>query len=99
MRLDLFLKVSRLVPRRTLAQELCDKGRIRLNGSAAKSSRQVAVGDELEIRRRDVMQVFRVAKVPSSKQVSKGEASELTTILREEIDQENQPVIPLIARS
>ena len=50
MRLDLYLKLSRLVPRRTLAQQMCEAGAVRLNGSPAKSAREVRVGDEIAIR-------------------------------------------------
>ncbi|KDN59665.1 MAG: RNA-binding S4 domain-containing protein [Exiguobacterium sp.] len=50
MRLDKFLKVSRLIKRRTLAKEVADQGRIELNGQVAKASTDVKVGDELKIR-------------------------------------------------
>lgn len=50
MRLDKFLKVSRLIKRRTLAKEVADQGRILINGKTAKASSEVNVGDELEIR-------------------------------------------------
>lgn len=50
MRLDKFLKVSRLIKRRTLAKEVADQGRIQLNGQVAKASTEVKVGDELQIR-------------------------------------------------
>jgi len=49
MRLDKYLKVSRLVKRRTLAKEVADKGRIEVNGKTAKSSSVVKVGDELTL--------------------------------------------------
>lgn len=50
MRLDKYLKVSRLIKRRTVAAEACDGGRVSLNGKSAKSSAQVKEGDEMEIR-------------------------------------------------
>lgn len=50
MRLDKYLKVSRLIKRRTLAAEACDKKRLSVNGNVAKSGKQVAVGDTIEIR-------------------------------------------------
>jgi ribosomal 50S subunit-recycling heat shock protein len=50
MRLDKFLKVSRLIKRRTLAKEVADQGRISINGQQAKASSTVKVGDELTIR-------------------------------------------------
>ncbi len=49
MRLDKFLKVSRLIKRRTVAQEACDAGRVEVGGRAVKPSYQVKVGDEIEI--------------------------------------------------
>jgi len=50
MRLDKFLKVSRLIKRRTLAKEVADQGRITINGKIAKASSTVKAGDELAIR-------------------------------------------------
>ena len=49
MRLDKFLKVSRLIKRRTVANEACDAGRVLVNGSVAKASVKVKVGDIIEI--------------------------------------------------
>lgn len=50
MRLDKYLKVSRLIKRRTVAAEACDSGRVCLNGKIAKSSSPVKEGDKIEIR-------------------------------------------------
>ncbi len=50
MRLDKFLKVSRLIKRRTVANEACDAGRVSINGKAAKASSAVKAGDILEIQ-------------------------------------------------
>ena len=49
MRLDKFLKVSRLIKRRTVANEACDAGRVSVNGKPAKASVQVKPGDVIEI--------------------------------------------------
>ena len=49
MRLDKFLKVSRLIKRRTVANEACDNGRISVNGRVVKASYEVKGGDKLEI--------------------------------------------------
>lgn len=49
MRLDKFLKVSRLIKRRTVANEACDAGRVLVNGTVAKASVKVKVGDIIEI--------------------------------------------------
>ena len=50
MRLDKYLKVSRLIKRRTVANEACDAGRVTVNGKPAKAGYEVKVGDVLEIR-------------------------------------------------
>ena len=49
MRLDKYLKVSRLIKRRTVANEACDNGRISVNGKVVKAGYEVKVGDKLEI--------------------------------------------------
>jgi len=53
MRLDKFLQVSRLVKRRTLAHTLCEAGRVRINGAAAKPAASVRLGDVITISRGD----------------------------------------------
>jgi ribosomal 50S subunit-recycling heat shock protein len=50
MRLDKFLKVSRVIKRRTVANEACDKGRVSINGKDAKASTEVKIGDVVEIK-------------------------------------------------
>ena len=50
MRLDKFLKVSRLIKRRTVANEACDNARVTVNGRPAKASYDVKVGDKLQIQ-------------------------------------------------
>lgn len=49
MRLDKYLKVSRLIKRRTVANDACDAGRVTINGKVAKASTDVKVGDNIEI--------------------------------------------------
>ncbi len=49
MRLDKYLKVSRLIKRRTVANEACDAGRVTINGNVAKASTKVSEGDVIEI--------------------------------------------------
>lgn len=83
MRLDLFLKVSRLLPRRSLAQEFCEKNLLRLNGKPAKSSKAMAVGDEIEIKRKDKIVVIKVVAIPQTKQMSKESATELYSVISE----------------
>lgn len=50
MRIDKYLKISRIIKRRTIAQEACDSGRVMINDKVAKSSTDVKVGDVIEIR-------------------------------------------------
>jgi ribosomal 50S subunit-recycling heat shock protein len=83
MRLDLFLKLSRLCPRRTIAHELCDAGLVLLNGRPAKSGHAVKVGDEMTVRRRLQQTVVRILKVPENANVSRRDAGGLIEILSE----------------
>jgi ribosomal 50S subunit-recycling heat shock protein len=76
MRLDIFLKLSRLVPRRTLAQDMCEAGVVKINGLRAKSAHEVREGDLLSIRQRGRITTARVLNVPS-KPPSKREAASL----------------------
>ena len=50
MRLDKYLKVSRIIKRRTVANEACDAGREQINGKVAKASTEVKVGDIIEVQ-------------------------------------------------
>jgi len=83
MRLDLFLKVSRLCPRRAVAQEFCDAGVVWLNGRRAKSAHLVKTGDEIIIRRRDNEMVVRVLHVPDTRNVSRRDADEMIEVVAE----------------
>lgn len=78
------MKASRLVIRRTVAQAMCDAGAIDLNGTVAKSSRAVKVGDLLTIRRGERRSVFKIIAIPGSKQVSKPAATELYELVADE---------------
>ncbi|MDD5863765.1 MAG: RNA-binding S4 domain-containing protein [Firmicutes bacterium] len=65
MRLDKFLKVSRLIKRRTVANEACDNGRVSVNGRVVKAGYDVKVGDRIEISmgaRTVAVEVLRVAE-------------------------------------
>ena len=80
MRLDIFLKVSRLVPRRTLAQQMCEAGAVTLNNAPAKSARDVRVGDRLAIKQRGRLTTVLVKEVPI-KPALKAQAATLYEIL------------------
>lgn len=77
MRLDLFLKASRLCPRRTVAQKICDAGRVSINGKAAKSGHVVRTGDQISLQTRDKLTVVRVIAVPEERQTSRRDAKSL----------------------
>lgn len=82
MRLDKFLKVSRLIKRRTVAKELADQGRIAVNGRPAKASTEVRPNDILEIRFGHKVMTVKVKDLQES--VKKDEASDLYEIVSEE---------------
>jgi len=65
MRLDVYLKLSRLVPRRTVAQQLCETGAVSVNGIRAKSAREVHEGDLLSIQRSDKLTAIRILRIPA----------------------------------
>ncbi|MFU0833690.1 MAG: Ribosomal 50S subunit-recycling heat shock protein, contains S4 domain [Oscillospiraceae bacterium] len=82
MRLDKYLKVSRLIKRRTVANEACDAGRVLVNSKPARASYEVKVGDQIEIglgSRRVKVKVLNISET-----VRKGQASDLYQILSEE---------------
>ena len=83
MRLDQFLKISRLVPRRSLAQEFCDAGLVDVNETRAKSSKEIKPGDEIEVRRRNRVTRVRVVALPASKQVAREAAADLYELMSE----------------
>lgn len=82
MRLDKFLKVSRLVKRRPLAKEVADQGRIKINGLVAKASSLVSEGDELEISFGQTILTVKVRQV--KEHVKKDEARNLYEVIQEE---------------
>ncbi|KAB8126502.1 RNA-binding S4 domain-containing protein [Gracilibacillus oryzae] len=82
MRLDKFLKVSRLIKRRTLAKEIADQGRIIVNGNVAKAATNVVVGDELKIQFGQRLLTLQIDQLKET--VKKEEASDLYTIKSEE---------------
>ena len=89
MRLDLFLKASRLVTRRSVAKELCDAGRIKVNDLVARASKEIKVGDIIELKRGTRVTRVRVIDIPTSKQVRRDEAGRLFEILQESRDHDD----------
>ncbi len=84
MRLDVFLKASRLCQRRTVAQKLCEAGLVLINAKPARSAHTVKPGDEITIRRRDRIAKVRVLALPAARQTSRKDATALFELLSEE---------------
>ncbi|MBT2286131.1 RNA-binding S4 domain-containing protein [Paenibacillus polymyxa] len=82
MRLDKFLKVSRLIKRRTVAKDVSEQGRVLVNGREAKPSATVKVGDELTVQFGQKLVTVRVERIAES--TKKDEASSLYTLVKEE---------------
>ncbi|MBI5696785.1 MAG: RNA-binding S4 domain-containing protein [Nitrospirae bacterium] len=73
MRLDMFLKVSRLIKRRTVAKDSCDGGKIKVGGSSAKAAREVKPGDMIDLKigkRRVVVEVLEIPKGNVAKELA-----------------------------
>ena len=90
MRLDKYLKVSRLIKRRTIAKEVADQGRITLNGQVAKSSTTVKLGDELTIKFGNRIVTVRVTDIKDT--TKKQEASTMYELLAEERVTQETPI-------
>ena len=73
MRLDKFLKVSRVIKRRTVANDAADNGRIAVNGKIVKPSYEVKVGDIVEIKFGDKVSRFEILKIPKVQGKDMGE--------------------------
>ena len=90
MRLDKYLKVSRLIKRRTIAKEIADQGRISINGKVAKSSSDVLTGDNLEIRFGNKTLTIEITKIV---ELTKKEASaEMYTVISEKYERDYRQV-------
>lgn len=93
MRLDKFLKVSRVIKRRALAKEVSDEGRVKVNGNLAKAGTTLSVGDVLEIRFGQKIVTLEVIQLEAY--AKKDDASRMYKILKEEKiekPQENEDV-------
>ena len=69
MRIDKFLKLSRVIKRRTVANEAADSGRISVNGKVVKASYEVNVGDVVEIKFGDKVSKFEILQIPTSQKI------------------------------
>jgi len=84
VRLDLFLKTSRLVKRRTVAQEMCGAGRVQVNGQAAKPAKEVAPGDALRLSYSTRIIDIEVLSVPASSKNVKSLPEELYRVISDQ---------------
>jgi len=82
MRIDKYLKVSRIIKRRTVANEACAGGRVRINGKTAKPSSDISVGDRISIQFGEHIGSYEVLSVREN--VTKEQASEMYRILEED---------------
>ena len=82
MRLDKFLKVSRIIKRRNVAKEIADEGRITINGKVVKSSTDVGVGDTLVINFGNKTLTVRADDLVET--TKKNEAADMYTVLKED---------------
>lgn len=73
MRIDKFLKVARVIKRRTVANEAADRGRISVNGKVVKASYEVKVGDIIEIKFGDKVSKFEIIEIPKVQGKNMGE--------------------------
>jgi ribosomal 50S subunit-recycling heat shock protein len=79
MRIDKFLKVSRILKQRTVAQEACGENKVLINGKTAKPSTNVKIGDEVEVLYASGSFKFRILNVKET--VKKDEASSLYEVI------------------
>ncbi len=90
MRLDKYLKVSRIIKRRTVAKEVADKGRIKVNGILAKSSTDLKVDDQVEIRFGNKLLLVKVLEMKdSTKKEDAEDAAGMYEIISETRVEEN----------
>ena len=86
MRLDKYLKVSRIIKRRTVAQEACESGRVYINGKVAKPSNDIKEGDIIEIIFANRKLTAKIINI--SEHVKKDDAKDMYIILEGEEDKE-----------
>ena len=77
MRIDKFLKVSRIIKRRTIANEAADNGRISVNGKVVKPSYDIKINDIVEIKFGDQTSKFKITAIPTKQSVRKDEVAEM----------------------
>ena len=86
MRLDKFLKVSRVIKRRTVANDVCQAGRVTVNGKPAKPSVKLKVGDVVSIMFGNGLVTFRVLKIEAT--IRKEDATSMYELIEDNIPEE-----------
>lgn len=89
MRLDYFLKISRLVKRRPLAKEMCDKHLAQVNEQPAKAGKELRVGDILSLKFRHRRLKVRIEQLPE-RAVAKDDAAALYSVLEDIQEHEDE---------
>lgn len=84
MRLDKFLKVSRIIKRRTIAKDIADQGRIAVNGQVAKSSTKVGIGDQLAIKFGNKTLIVKIEAIKDT--TKKAEATDMYSVVEEKYE-------------
>ena len=84
MRLDKFLKVSRLIKRRTVANDVCDSARVFVNDNPSKPAKQLKVGDIISIEYKNATKKYKILSIPTVN-VAANAASELYEEIKEQI--------------
>lgn len=88
MRIDKFLKVSRILKRRTLAQQACEKGKVIVNGREVKPAHRIKAGDVVELQFTGGALKFRIEEIKET--VKKDEAASLYTVIKDDYDGKKQ---------
>ena len=89
MRLDKYLKVSRIIKRRTVANEACDAGRVEINGRIAKPGSEVKAGDRISVRFGDRFILYEVLMTADT--VRKEQAEQMYRLIDESTSSGNNP--------
>jgi ribosomal 50S subunit-recycling heat shock protein len=84
MRLDKYLKMARLIKRRTLANELCDLGGVKINNRVAKASTAIKLGDELELTFGNRLLRVQILGIPTRPAGNQAEAEQYVAVLQQE---------------
>ena len=86
MRIDKYLKVSRIIKRRTVASSACQAGRVVVNGKAVKASYDVKVGDIIDFRDGDFIVTHRIVEIKTGYYTTKGDNNNIKDVTKRKKD-------------